>query len=48
MSICFSYFFFPLKIPKITPETTAPIIIETTKNIAECILGIAGITNIPP
>ena len=48
MSICFSYFFFPLRAPNITPDITAPIAIETIKNIAECTLGIAGITNIPP
>ena len=48
MSIYFYYFFFPLRTPNITPDITAPIAIETTKNTAECILGIAGITNIPP
>jgi len=30
------------------PDIIVPIAIETTKNIAECTLGIAGITNIPP
>ena len=48
MLMCFYYFFFPLRSPNIMPDIIVPIAIETTKNIAECTLGIAGITNIPP